>query len=212
MATIQIPPARNDRYQAIRQLVKTIFEQENRSRQCQGLLEARIHRCAWLESIVKQSEQSKLQRESALTHLTENQRILHRDLVIAGLKIQELESRAASQKSVNETLLRSLAPGDKDQSRAFNTDDIRLENQWQGELISILQNTLQMRERTITGLQIVLDETCEGDSPGCCSACDISGHQCNAVPDSPCQGILIGDDEETLCEMNRESRPSVGSP
>ena len=152
-----------------------------------------------------------MQRESALTHLTENQRILHRDLVIAGLKIQELESRVASQKSVNVTLLRSLAPGDDDQSRAFNTDDILLENQWQGELISTLQNTLQMRERTITGLQMVLDETCGGDSPGCCSVCDISGYQSNAVPDSPCQGILIGD-EETLCEMNTESRPSVGSP
>jgi len=129
--------------------------------------------------------------------------------VIASLKIQELESSVASQKSVNETLLRSLAPDDGNQSRAFNTDDILLENQWQGELISTLQNTLQMRERTITGLQMALDETCGGDSPGCCSACGISGYQSNEVPDSPCQGILIGDDKETLREINTDSRPSV---
>ncbi|OJJ83551.1 uncharacterized protein ASPGLDRAFT_26445 [Aspergillus glaucus CBS 516.65] len=223
MATFQIPPLRNDESQAICQLMKSIFEEENRSQQYQKQLESRIreeqatnrqilNHCAWLESVIKQSEQARLQRESALTNLTENQRTLHRDLVIASLKIQELESRVASQKSVNETLLRSLAPGDEGQSRAFNTDDILLENQWQGELISTLQNTLQMQERTITGLQMVLDETCGGDFPGCCSACDISGYQSNAVPDSPCQGILIGDDEETLCEMNTDSRPSVGSP
>ena len=132
--------------------------------------------------------------------------------MLARLKVQELESRVASQKLVNETLLRSLASGDGDQSRAFNADDILLENQWQGELISTLQNTLQMRERTIMGLQMVLDKTCGGNSPGCCSACDISDCQINAVPDSPCQETFVGDDEETLCEMNTDSRPSVGSP
>lgn len=132
--------------------------------------------------------------------------------MIASLKIQELESSVASQKSVNETFLCSLAPNDGNQSRAFNTDDILLENQWQGELISTLQNTLQMRERTIRGLQMALDETCGGNSPGCCSACGISGYQSNEVLDSPCQGILIGDDEETLREINTDSRPSVGSP
>lgn len=152
--------------------------------------------------------------EFALTHLTENQQILHRHLMIAGLKIRKLESRVASQKISQWDIVAFIGSrwwGSLDQSRAFNTDDILPENQWQGELISTLQNTLQMRERTITGLQMVLDETCRGDSSGCCSACDISGHQSNAVPDSPCQGILIGD-EETLCEINTESRSSVGSP
>lgn len=203
--------------------MKTIFEQENRSRQYQGLLESRIREeqatnrqisghCAWLESIIKQSEQARLQRESALTHLTENQRILHRDLMLERLKVQELESHVASQKLVSETLLRSLASGDEDQSRALNIDDILFENQWRGELIFTLQNTLQMRERTIVGLQMALDETCGGDSPSCCSACGISGQHNNAVLDSPCQGSLVEDDEETLCEANTDSRPSVGLP
>ncbi|BCR91424.1 uncharacterized protein ACHE_70267S [Aspergillus chevalieri] len=68
MATFQIPPPRNDDYQAISRLMKTTSEQENRSRQYQGLLESRIReeqatnrqisdRCTWLESIIRKTNE-----------------------------------------------------------------------------------------------------------------------------------------------------------
>lgn len=219
---VKIPPP-TDEFQAICSLTKSIFDRENGSRQYQGQLESRIREeqaanqqvldhCAWLESIIRESEQTRLQREPTLTHLTENQRILHRDLMLSRQKVEELESRIANQKLVNETLLRSVAPGGGDQSRALNIHNVLLENQWQRKLISILQNTLQMREKTVRDLQMTLDGTYGGGSPSCCSTWDIDGHQSNADLGTPSQKIPDGDDEETLCEQNIASTPSIGSP
>ena len=127
-------------------------------------------------------------------------------------KVEELESHIANQKLVNKTLLHSVAPGGGDQSRALNIYNVLLENQWQHKLISILQNMLQMREKTVRDLQMTLDETYRGGSPSCCSTWDIDGHQSNADLGTPSQKIPDGDDEETLCEQNIASMPSIGSP
>lgn len=217
---MKIPPL-TDEFRAICSLTKSIFEQENGSRQYQGQLESRIReeqaanqqildRCAWLESVVKEAEQARLQREPALTSLMESQRILHRDLTLARQKAEELESRIANQKLVNETLLCSVAPGDGDQLKALNIHHILLENQWQCELISTLQNTIQMQEKTVRGLQTALDETYEGDSPSC-PTCDIDGYQSNVDWGIPSPKFLDEDDEETLCEPDTVSRPSIKS-
>lgn len=198
-------------------MTKSIFERENGSRQYQGQLESRIRQeqaenqqildhCAQLESIIKESEQARLQREPALTPLIENQRLLHRDLILARQKVEELESRIENQKLVNETLLRSVAPGDGDQLKVLNIRHVLLENQWQRELISTLQNTIQVREKAVRGLQMALDEAYGGDSPSCLT-CDIDGYQSNVDQGAPSPRFL--DDEETLCELDSVSRPSI---
>ena len=58
---------------------------------------------------------------------------------------------------------------------------------------------------------MTLDGTYGGGSPSCCSTWDIDGHQSNADLGTPSQKIP-GDDEETLCEQNIASTPSIGSP
>lgn len=159
---------------------------------------------------MRESEQTRLQHEPALTRLTENQRILHRDLILARQKVEELESRIANQKLVNETLLCSVTSDGGHKLRASNIHHVLLENQRQRELISILQNTLQMREGTVRDLQIALDATYGANSPSYCSTWDIDDPQSNADLSTPFQKISDGD--ETLCEQNTASRPSIGSP
>lgn len=215
-----LPPT--DEFQTTYNLSKSIFKRENKSQQYQRQLESSIREeqaanrqildhCAWLESIVKGSEHARLQHEATLGHLTENLRILHRDLMLSRQKADELYSCIEHQKLVSEALLRSVAPGDGDQLRALNIHHILLENQWQRGQISILQNTVQMREKTVRDLQMALEEAHEYDSLGC-PGCDIDCYQSNMDRGTPSPKFFNEDDEETLCEPDTVSGPSIGSP
>ena len=103
----------------------------------------------------------------------------------------------------------SVAPGGGHKLRALDIHDVLLENQQQHELIFIQQNTLQMQEQTIRDLQVALDEKYGGNSPSFCLTRDVDT-QSNADIGVPCQKFSHGDD--TLCEQNTASRPSIRSP
>lgn len=191
--------------QAIRSLSEGIFVRENESRHYQGQLENRIREeqavnqqiqghVAWLESILKDSEQAKLQHKTMLDNMGETQKVLYQNLALERQKVKELESRTANQKLVNETLLHSMAPEGGDWSKSLKIRHVILENQWQRDMICSLRAALQMREETVRDLQMALNGAVGSYSPGYCTTCDINDCR-SASLGTPTPTVQTGDEE-----------------
>ncbi|KAA8649659.1 uncharacterized protein ATNIH1004_002330 [Aspergillus tanneri] len=155
-----------------------LLEREENSRRRQEDLEFRIREdqaankraldhCAYLETVVTELEKKRLQHESSLNHLNEQQWVLHQDLIQERTKVKELEGRVESQYSVNEALLRAITQTESNDFSPLNLQQILLENERQRELISTLQSTLNAREATVRYLQMAFHETSQDRCSDC---------------------------------------------
>lgn len=154
-------------------LIEGLLRQEQRSKHHQGQLESRIYNDAvefqrsrahnlQLQRTVGELQYHKVQMEASLAHMAETCRIMARNLELERAKVHVSDSRLNEVYPSIEGFLRDLSPTESKDPTSKDegaNGHLLLENQRQQELIVSLQSTLQVREETIQGLKLQLEQT-----------------------------------------------------
>lgn len=117
-----------------------------------------IDHCSDLEGRLCEVEHMRTRSELKLSHVTEDNKTLHRTLELERTKIREMASRLASLSSVNHALLSGESKDLGSDTKSVDTQQLLLENEQQRIMISNLHSILESKNDIIKSLRQALSE------------------------------------------------------